>query len=189
METVTMWMRVPSSVLLSVLDGRLAQAALVAAAPSALPRRRWLSAIAIFVQMRRSGSSSSGAAGRRALSRNSSAHIFGFSHATRVMILIAAAGKAAMACGARGAFDIGVRDDVRQLRGEGDHLVVHRRRWSRKCVLKPAGASSVLDAAEKLDVVVVGRHKHHGRVVEQIAGGVFEAGILRAPPWDGRRDR
>ena len=93
-------------------------------------------------------------------------------------IPVAAGGKARLG-ERRGAFDVGVGHQMRQLGVEGDHLVVALRRGGRK-VAELRGCEQLPCPAQQGDIVPVLRHQQHRRAAEQIRTGVFEAGLMGA---------
>ena len=93
-------------------------------------------------------------------------------------VLVAAGGKA-LVLRRRGALDICVRDHMRHLRGEGDHLVVRLRRREGKA-RKARGLEQLLDVVEEQHIVKVRRHDDHRRAMVHGRLRVLEAGILRA---------
>ena len=83
-----------------------------------------------------------------------------------------------MAAG-RGALDVRVGDDVRQLRGKGDHLVVRLGGRDGKFA-EASGLEQILCPLQELNVVKDRGDEHHGRAVIEIASCVFEARVVRA---------
>ena len=79
----------------------------------------------------------------------------------------------------RGALDVGIRDHVRHLGREGDHLIVRLCRRERE-TRKARGLEQLLDAVKEQHIVKVRRHDDHRRAVKQIRLRVLEAGKLRA---------
>ena len=78
----------------------------------------------------------------------------------------------------RGADD-GVGDEMRQMRGDGEHLVVMRRRpWSTTCM--PAASHSAVTRASAAGVAVRQRRQDAPAVVEQLGEAGLGAGMLGA---------
>ena len=92
--------------------------------------------------------------------------------------ILVAAGRKALVLRGRRALDIRIRDYVRHLRGESDHLVVRLRRREREA-REARGLEQLLDAVKEQHVVKVRRHDDHRRAMIHGRFRVLEAGVLR----------